>query len=89
MALSSNSLFHFTYKNALLRILKEQFKVKYCFEIIYTHEIPFEFGIPMVSFCDIPLSEVKEHMNKYGSYGIGMNMKWAKNNGLNPVLYID
>jgi hypothetical protein len=89
MALSSNTLFHFTNKNALLGIIKDKFKIKYCFETVETHLEPFEFGIPMVSFCDIPLSEVKDHMSKYGSYGIGMKKKWAKQNGLNPVLYID
>lgn len=89
MALSSNTLFHFTNKTALFGILKDKFKIKYCLETIETHSKPFEFGIPMVSFCDIPLSEVKDHMSKYGSYGIGMKKNWAKKNGLNPVLYID
>jgi len=90
MGLSSNSIMHFTNSaDHLKAILKEGFKVKYCLENVETPNGALHYSIPMVSFCDIPLSEMKEHITKYGGYGIGLKREWAKCKGLNPVLYID
>ena len=90
MGLSSNSLIHFTNsKDALIGILKEEFKIKYCLEKVKTTGGDFNFAIPMVSFCDIPLSEIKEHIKKYGTYGIGLRKEWGQRHGLNPVLYVE
>ncbi len=91
MGLSSNSIIHFTNtKENLKGILTENFKIKYCSEvIIFTKGGPVSYSVPMVSFCDIPFSEVKYHISNYGPYGIGLTKKWAEKNGLNPVLYLD
>src|SRR6266536_130345 len=90
MPLSTNSLFHFTKnKTALHGILKEGFRLKYCLETIETRKGKIKAAVPMVSFCDIPLSQVKEHILKYGRYGIALSKDWGQTRGLNPVLYID
>jgi hypothetical protein len=90
MGLSSNSLIHLTKtKESIVGILEDNFKLKYCAELINTVNGFINAAVPMISFCDIPLSEIKNHINKYGSYGIGLKKEWAKRNGLNPVIYID
>ena len=70
-------LFHFTSKDALYGILKETFKVYYSLERISGKSKPLEFGVPMVSFCDLKLSELKTHIENYGKYGIGLTKEWA------------
>lgn len=81
-------LFHFTGKKGLYSLLKNTFKVSFAREKIIGSKRTREIGVPMVSFCDLKLSEIKSHMKKYGYYGIGLTKEWANKNGLNPVLYI-
>lgn len=89
MALSSNTLIHFTStKDALKSILTESFKLKYCQESVVLHGTKATVHIPMISFCDIPLSQIKNHIASYGHYGIGLSREWAVRNRLNPVLYV-
>lgn len=86
MALSSTNLFHFTKSYELLvTILKEGMWPRYCMEREWGEKDLF---IPMVCTCDIPLSEIKTHMKKYGDYGIGLDKPWAKRQGFTPVLYL-
>lgn len=90
MGLSSNTLIHLTLeKKALIGIIKEGFKISYCFEDLLTQKGSVNAAFPMVSFSDIPLSELDYHIDSYGNYGIGLKKEWAKRNGLNPVLYFD
>ena len=90
MGLSSNSLIHFTKNlNSLNGILKDNFKIRYCRETIYTSKDHRDILVPIVSFCDIPFSQIMAHVNSYGCYGIGLSKSWAEKNGLNPVFYVE
>ncbi len=90
MALSSNSIIHFTKSiDTLKGILEENFKLSFCEEAVKLHERTVGIMVPMICFCDIPLSEVKIHTSKYGRYGIGLTKTWAQKMGLNPVLYVE
>ena len=82
-------LFHFTVRNALWGILKNTFSVSYSDEKIVGKRQSIDLSIPMVSFCDLRLSELKVHMEKYGDYGIGLTKEWANKQGLNPVFYVN
>lgn len=90
MGLSSDSLTHFTPSfKSLERILIDTFKVNYCRETVCAQNGKFDILVPQVSFCDIPFSQIVEHVRKYGGYGIGLSKKWAHKRGLNPVLYVE
>lgn len=90
MAISTNSIIHYTnsYK-ALTSILKEGFRIKYCLECLKLHDNASSAAHPMVSFCDIPLSDSTQHFAAYGRFGIGLSKAWAIAKGVNPVIYID
>jgi hypothetical protein len=80
-------LFHFTGKKNLYGILSSTFKVSYARErILGGHQIK-EFAVPMVSFSDLRLSELKDNIGTYGKFGIGLTKDWAITNCLNPVMY--
>ncbi|MEJ5999629.1 abortive infection system antitoxin AbiGi family protein [Paucibacter soli] len=89
----SQSLFHFTKDlTTLQKILTGGFWPRYSVEdynwqALGPGSIDFA-AIPMVCFCDIPLSRIDEHVAFYGYYGIGLSREWAESNGLNPLLYI-
>jgi hypothetical protein len=91
MAVTSDTLFHFTKSRTNLeRILVERFKITYCKENFQLLGKPSgEYYYPMISFCDLPLGSIKNHIAKYGCYGIGMTKEWGIKNKLNPVLYLE
>ncbi len=90
---SANTLFHFTgdIKN-LLGILTNNFYPRYCLE---DHSAFFptldkkltEKAIPMVCFCDIPLSSIRNHIEVYGRYAIGLKKEWGVKNQICPIMY--
>jgi len=90
MAISTETIIHYTNKfENLTSIIHEGFRIKYCAEEIELGNGTSKSAHPMLSFCDIPLSSSTEHFQKYGNYGIGLSKKWAKRNGINPVIYIE
>ena len=90
-SISANALFHFTSSaQKLASILANDFWPNYHHEKIYLRaDADYELFIPMVSFCDIPLSQISQHIERYGHYGLGMSKEWGIRNGLNPVLYLN
>jgi hypothetical protein len=91
MAISTNSIIHYTDSFEILTsILDEGFRIKYCAEKLKLGPTGISNAAhPMLSFCDIPLSDSEQHFDAYGKYGIGLSKKWAINMGVNPVLYVD
>lgn len=93
MAISANTLFHFTdERQKLMSILKNSFFPKYSLEDI-SNAIPdtsiYHIAhIPMVCFCDIVFSQIKSHIDFYGDYGIGLRKRgWGISKGISPVFY--
>jgi len=88
--LSSNTLFHFTNNmDNLLNILKNDFVSHLSIERFDENgNIAILYAAAMVSFCDLPLSTVKQHLRYYGSYGIGLSKRWGISKGISPVLYV-
>lgn len=85
----TSSLFHYTTYNGLKSILKQGIIPNYCKEDFSIDGDRFAIGIPMVSFCDIPLTRTKEFTKRYGHHAIGIRKEWAVKNGINPILYIN
>ncbi len=94
MVISSNTLFHFTNTaENLLGILRNNFFPRFCleeFEVFSKENLNlYDLAIPMVCFCDLPLSNMKEHLQNYGNYGLGMDKSWGIRQGLSPILYLN
>lgn len=70
--LSANTLFHFTRtRETLINILKTRFYPRLSLEEnFFFSKMGDKIAYPMVCFCDIPLSQIKNHTNSYGKYAI-------------------
>jgi len=89
--ISANTLFHFTSSIDNLRsILTNHFSPRYSLENIgfLSKKESIDIAIPMVCFCDIPLSQIIDHVNVYGEYAVGLTKDWAIRNGISPILYL-
>lgn len=89
MAISSNTLFHFTPEFKYLKqSIEEGLWPRYCIEKKWNSK---DLAIPMLCFCDIPLSQMKDHIDEkkgYGCYGIGICKSFARDNKITPVTYL-
>ena len=89
--LSANTLFHFINSlEHIISILINDFTPRYCIESFYylgEEDFQPEFALLMVCFCDIPLSQIRNHVEVYGGYAIGLSKEWGIENGINPVMY--
>jgi len=91
MGLSSNTILHQTSKESLKYFINQKaFPLSYSTEFLKsTSPLKPEIVFPMISFSDIPLSELHQHLRRYDDYTIGMSKEWAKRKKLNPVLYFE
>ena len=69
----TSALFHYTRnQNILFNILKDGLKFSYCKEKFSDNLC---LGLPMISFCDIPIGNSAEHSSKYGQYAIALSKR--------------
>ena len=86
----TSSLFHFTKEpGVLLRILETGLIPNYCREDLSYSDRTVNVGVPMISFCDIPLTRTSLFKARYGDYAIGLSKEWALKNHINPILYVN
>lgn len=89
MSISTSSLFHYTKSlDTLKAMLDEGLWPNYCKEIFRSSKGLYMMGIPMVSFCDIPLTRTADFCERHGHYGIALKKDWGIRKGINPVLYV-
>ena len=93
MAVSANTLFHFTEKDRLKEILLNGFFPKYSLEDLSNATpdgSPYSAAhTPMVCFCDLVFSQIKRHIDFYGNYGIGLRKDgWGRRKGISPIVYV-
>ena len=85
-------ILHITEKyEDLLSILKScSFKLKYCGEYFGDkNKVISSAAHPMVSFSDYTEEELATRKISYGDYAVALTKEWARENGLNPVLYVE
>src|SRR5688572_1634832 len=96
MAISANTLFHFTKIEGLQGILRSRgFYCQYSdehFENILPKSSKHRFCyVPMISFCDLTIMQLcndSVHRESFGEFGIGLTKEWGTRNGVSPVMYV-
>ena len=85
----TTTLFHYTNTwKKILSILENGLYFSYSYDDIGS----IFFALPMISFCDIPLSRNQEHTGRYGKFAIGISkdalLKKYPSGYWGPVNYI-
>lgn len=89
MGLSSNILWHQTNYVSLGNIIKSQtLKCSYCLEEV-DEILGQKVAFPMISMCDLPISELSEYQGKYGDYAICLSREWGVKNKFTPIWYYE
>jgi hypothetical protein len=98
MAVSADTLFHFTSKESLMGILDSRsFWPTYSkehFGGVLPQNHPYVIShIPMISFCDLRLTQLSNpsislHTGDFGKFGIGFKKAWGTKNKISPVVYV-
>lgn len=89
MGLSSNILWHQTTSPSLRKILKSRsFRCSYSLEEVDSI-IGKKLAFPMISMCDLPISEFSEFQGKYGDYSIGLSHEWGVKKKFSPIWYYE
>ncbi|HTA82155.1 MAG TPA: abortive infection system antitoxin AbiGi family protein [Bacteroidia bacterium] len=98
MSVSANTLFHFTRQENLLKIIDGQhfypnYSKEHFINVIPDDSIYEISYIPMISFCDLKLTQLSNpnislHTKDFGEYGLGFQKKWGVDNKVSPVVYV-
>jgi len=96
MGVSANTLFHFTARESLLKIIQAKyFFAKYSneyFENILPQQSPInKVYTPLISFCDLTIMQLARepiHTKTFGFYGIGLKKEWGVNQKVSPIVYV-
>ena len=88
MGLSSTVLWHQTKSDAFFKILRsKRLYYSYSQEYALTGDAEKSIAFPMISLCDLPLSEFASNNWTYGDFAIGLSQEWGLAKGFNPVCY--
>lgn len=71
-----------------MSILKYGLYPNYCEELFIGIAGNEVVGIPMVSFCDIPIMRVQDFCDRYGKFAIAFSKEWALEKAVNPIFYV-
>lgn len=96
MAVSANTLFHFTAKESLKGILNSkgffaQYSEEHFEDILPETSIYRITLIPLISFCDLTITQLARdsvHTIDFGNYGIGLTKTWGIKKRVSPVVYV-